>query len=184
MVTSNASLYQLVSMMIMKEAFGWSDLQLFERCRFDLLTRSALGLYNLSDEIPTESTYYLFRKRVNQYNREYKEDLFQKTFETITHEQIKEFNVDGKSIRMDSKLFGSNIAWYSRYEIIQKIFAIFCKTLSRKDLLLFNEDDRLEIEHLLKEEPLKTVYHSTKKDLRNKMITIGLIVRKALPSFK
>jgi len=23
-----------------------------------------------------------------------------------------QFNVDGKSIRMDSKLFGSNIAWY------------------------------------------------------------------------
>ena len=28
---------------------------------------------------------------------------------------------------------------------------------------LFNEDDKLEIEHLLKEEPLKTVYHSTKE---------------------
>jgi len=180
----NASVSLLVSMMIMKEAFGWNDLQLFERCRFDLLTRSALGLYNLSDEIPTESTYYLFRKRVNQYNREYKEDLFQKTFETITHDQIKEFNVDGKSIRMDSKLFGSNIAWYSRYEIIQRTFTLFCKTLSKKDLLLFNEDDRLEIEHMLKEEPLKTVYHSTKEYLRNKMVTIGLIVRKALLSFK
>jgi len=92
--------------------------------------------------------YYLFRKRVNQYNREYKEYLFLKTFETITHEQIKEFNVDGKSIRMDNKLFGSNIAWYSRYKIIQKTFAMLCKTLNIKVFLLFNEDDKLEIEHL------------------------------------
>jgi len=91
--------------MIIKEAFVWSDLQLFEHCRFDLLIRSSLGLYNLSDEILTEATYSLFRKWVNQYNREYKEDLFQETFETITYEQIKEFKVDGKSIRIDSKLF-------------------------------------------------------------------------------
>jgi len=80
----NAFVSLLVIMMIMKEAFRCNDLQLFERCRFDLLTRSALGLYNLCDETPTEFTYYFFRKRVNQYNREYKEYLFQKTFETIT----------------------------------------------------------------------------------------------------
>jgi len=64
---------------------------------------------------------------INQYNREYKEYLFEKTFEKITHEQIKEFKVDGKSIRIDSKLFGSNIAWYSQYEIIQRTITIFCK---------------------------------------------------------
>lgn len=180
----NSSISLLVSMMIIKEAFGWSDLQLFERCRFDLLTRSALGLYNLNDKIPTESTYYLFRKRVHQYNREYKEDLFQKTFETITQEQIKEFKVDGKSIRMDSKLFGSNIAWYSRYEIIQKTFVLFCKILTPKDLLIFSKNDRQEIEYLLKEEPLKTVYHSTKEDIQKRMMALGLIISKALLPFK
>jgi hypothetical protein len=47
-------------MMILKEADGLSDEKIFENCRFNLLYRSALGLFNLNDSIPTESTYYLF----------------------------------------------------------------------------------------------------------------------------
>jgi len=54
------------------------------------------------------------------------------------------------------------------------VFIVQCT----KDLLLFNEYDNLEIENLLKEDPLKAVYHSTIEDLRNRMTTIiGLIVR-------
>jgi len=39
----NASVSLLFSMMVIKEAYGWSDEQLFEQCRFNLLVRSALG---------------------------------------------------------------------------------------------------------------------------------------------
>ena len=56
----NAPVRHLVTMMILKEGFGWSDEQLFEACRFNILVMRALGLTNLSDEVPTESTYYLF----------------------------------------------------------------------------------------------------------------------------
>ena len=48
----NSPVSQLVGMMVLKEAFGWSDSQLFEHCRFNLLVRSALGLFNLDDESP------------------------------------------------------------------------------------------------------------------------------------
>lgn len=60
--TPNSSIRILIGMMILKEAQGLSDQQLFEQCRFNLLTRSSLGLINLTDVIPSESTYYLFRK--------------------------------------------------------------------------------------------------------------------------
>lgn len=50
--------------MILKEALGLSDDQIFEQTRFNLLTRSAIGLINTDDMVPTESTYYLFRKRI------------------------------------------------------------------------------------------------------------------------
>ena len=122
----NSPVSKLVGMMVLKEAFGWSDFQLFEHCRFNLLVRSALGLFNMNDEIPADSTYYLFRKRIHQHNRENNDDLLQKAFETVTRGQIKDFEVSGKSIRMDSKLFGSNIAWYSPYEIIHQTFVLFC----------------------------------------------------------
>ena len=56
----NASLSVLLGMMILKESFGWSDSQLFEQCRFNLLAWAALGLTNVNDAIPVESTYFCF----------------------------------------------------------------------------------------------------------------------------
>lgn len=179
----NSPVSQLVGMMILKEAFGWSDLQLFEHCRFNLLVRSALGFFNLGDEVPADSTYYLFRKRVHQYMRENNDDLLQKAFETITREQIKDFEVSGKSIRMDSKLFGSNIAWYSRYEIIHQTFVLFCKTLKESDFSLFSEEDRQQLAPLLDEEPLKIIYRSTKEEVQTRMQSIGILTHKTLVLF-
>jgi len=43
-------------MLVLKEGYGWSDAQLFEECRFNILTMRALGMMNLNDEVPTEST--------------------------------------------------------------------------------------------------------------------------------
>ncbi len=49
----NASIRHLVSMMILKEGFGWSDAQLFEQCRFNILVMRAFGeiLSRVVDEI-------------------------------------------------------------------------------------------------------------------------------------
>ena len=68
--TPNAPIRILVGMMILKEAEGLSDQKIFEECRFNSLVRSALGLHNINDPIPTESTYYLFRKRIVEYGKE------------------------------------------------------------------------------------------------------------------
>ena len=179
----NSPVSVLVGMMILKEAFGWSDSQLFEQCRFNLLARSAFGLFNLADEVPTESTYYLFRKQVYQYAREKGEDLFQKSFETVIQGQVKEFDVSGKSIRMDSKLFGSNIAWFSRYEIIHQTLVLFCKAQEESSFSTFSEEEKQQLGHLLKEEPLKTVYRSTKEDIQTRMQSIGILAHKILCFF-
>jgi hypothetical protein len=179
----NSPVAQLVGMMILKEAFGWSDSQLFEHCRFNLLIRCALGLFNMNDDIAADSTYYLFRKRIHQYNRENNDDLLQKAFETVTRGQIKDFEVSGKSIRMDSKLFGSNIAWYSRYEIIHQTFVLFCKTLKESDILLFPEEDRQQLKPLFEEEPLKIIYRSTKEEVQTRMQAIGILAYKTLMLF-
>ena len=46
----NVSVRILIAMMIIKEAYGWSDAQLFEQARFSFLVRSALGIFNMSDK--------------------------------------------------------------------------------------------------------------------------------------
>ncbi|HAX93763.1 MAG TPA: hypothetical protein DCY25_07445 [Bacteroidales bacterium] len=108
----NAPVRTLIGMMILKESFAWSDSQLFEHCRFNLLVRSSLGLFNMNDPLPVESTYYLLRKRVYDHQKQCGEDLMGKVFAHITRGQIKEFDVTGSNIRMDSKLIGSNIALF------------------------------------------------------------------------
>jgi hypothetical protein len=179
----NSPIRILVGMMILKESFGWSDSQLFERSLYDLLVRSALGLVNINDPLPVESTYYLLRKRIYEYQKQSEEDLMAKTFEQITREQIKEFNVNGRQIRMDSKLIGSNIALCSRYEIIHQSLTIFYKSLNKFAKTRLQSSDRKELENLVKEEPEKTVYRSTREELKGRLQPIGILTYKVLQLF-
>ena len=179
----NSSIRTLVGMMILKESFVWSDSQLFEHCRFNLLVRSALGLFNMNDPLPVESTYYLLRKRMYDYQKQNGEDLMGKAFTQITSEQIKEFDVNGRSVRMDSKLIGSNIALFSRYEIIHQTLCMFFKTLDYAAKSILSATDLEQLEQLFIEEPLKTVYRSTREEIKGRLQPIGIISYKLLTLF-
>lgn len=172
----NASVRTLVGMMILKESFGWSDSQLFEHCRFNLLVRSSLGLFNINDPLPVESTYYLLRKRIYDHQKQSGEDLMGKVFAHITRGQIREFDVNGRNIRMDSKLISSNIALFTRYEIIHQTVCIFYKSLDKAAKSKLFVVDRKQLELLMKEESSKTVYHSTKDELRGRLQVIGILI--------
>ena len=123
----NASIRILVAMSILKEGFGCSDEDLFEKCEFDLLTRRALGLVSLDDVVPSLDTYYLFRRRICAYQEKHGVDLMQKSFEQVAGEQVRMMKISGKCVRMDSKLIGSNIAKVSRYELIHRTLTKFLK---------------------------------------------------------
>ena len=176
----NAPARTLVGMMILKESFGWSDSQLFEHCRFNLLVRSSLGLFNINDPLPVESTYYLLRKRIYDHQKQNGEDLMGNVFAHITSGQIKEFDVNGRSIRMDSKLIGSNIAIFTRYEIIHQTLCMFYKSIDKAAKSKLFVVDRKQLEVLMKEESCKTVYHSTKDELKGRLQTIGILIYRLL----
>lgn len=179
----NAPVRTLVGMMILKESFVWSDSQLFEHCRFNLLVRGALGLFNMNDPLPVESTYYLFRKRMYDHQKQTGEDLMGKAFAQITSGQVKDFEVNGRSIRMDSKLIGSNIALFSRYEIIHHSLCMFFQSLDESAKSRLLKSDLEQLERLAGEEPLKTVYRSTREDIKSRLQPIGILIYKMLQSF-
>jgi hypothetical protein len=179
----NAPVRTLVGMMILKESFVWSDSQLFEHCRFNLLVRSSLGLFNMNDPLPVESTYYLLRKRIYDHQKQCGEDLMGKVFAHITRGQIKEFDVNGRSIRMDSKLIGSNIALFTRYEIIHQTLCIFYKSLDKVAKSRLLATDLEQLEKLIEEESSKTVYRSTREDLKGRLQPIGILIYKILKLF-
>jgi hypothetical protein len=48
-------------------------------------------------------------------------------FKDVTGKQVRIFKIQGRSIRMDSKLIGSNIAWFSRYRIILRTLQMWAR---------------------------------------------------------
>jgi hypothetical protein len=179
----NAPISKLIGMMILKDAFGWSDAQLYEQCRFNLLTRAALGLFNINDSIPTESTYYLLRDRIYKHQLKTGEDLLEKTFDTITRGQIQEFDVDGRAIRMDSKLIGSNIAFFTRYEIVHQTLCQFYKTLDKASLMRLPASFQEQLKTIVSEESSKTVYRSTKEEIVSRLASYGGILYTLINTF-
>ena len=180
----NAPIRILIGMMILKEGAGYSDNKLFEDCRFNLLTRKALGLVNIDDPVPVESTYYLLRKRISDYYTEKGADLFETCFKKITGEQIIEFEVSGESIRMDSKLIGGNIAFYSRYELVHKALVLFYKNIYKKQVKLLSGKEQGLLDEFVKEKAAATVYNSTNEQVADRLVILGQLIYAILNTVK
>jgi len=176
----NASIRVIIAMSIIKEGFGCSDEELFEKCQFDLLVRKALGLFSLSDVVPSIDTYYLLRRRICEYENRHGVNLMEKSFEQLTGNQLSRFKISGKSVRMDSKLIGSNIAWYSRFEIIHNTFRGFIKGLGESGLLLLNPKLRKQVVLFLEEDAGEMVYRLNSETIGEKISSLGRLIYQVL----
>ena len=176
----NASIRILVAMSVLKEGFGCSDEDLFEKCEFDLLTRKALGMELLTDVTPSIDTYYLFRRRICEYQERTGIDLMQLCFEQLAGKHVHLLKISGKCVRMDSKLIGSNIARQSRYELIHTTLVKFLKTCTLTHLSPEQEERAKEY---LKEDSSKTVYRSDSDTLQSNLARIGNFIMEMLAVF-
>ena len=154
----NAPLRLLVGMLILKEGFGWSDEELFEAVHFNLLVRRALGLMNLTDEVPVESTYYLFKQRLYAHQVETGENLLKDVFQDLTREQAKRLGVVGDRLRMDSTLLGSNLAACTRLQLIIACLQVFWNSLAPEQQARLSDADRALLERLCAKRPSQHIY--------------------------
>lgn len=180
----NASVKVLVGMMILKEGFGWSDSELFEHCRFNLLVRSALGMFNINDIIPVESTYYLFRKRIHEYHKETGVDLIEEVFHQVTGSQAMEFRVSGRSVRMDSKLIGSNIAFSNRYEVVHDTLVLFYREMIKLAPIKVSKKIVTQLKELSEIKSNKVVYKSVGDEVQRRLQELGILCYKLLKAYK
>ena len=176
----NVPIRILVGMMILKEAHGWSDSELFEQSRFNLLVRSALSMLNIDDSTPAESTYYLLRKHIVDWEKAGNENLIEKVFSQVTKSQVLEFKINGNKIRMDSKLMGSNIAWYSRYELIHETVSKAYSSLKSSIDQFLDESEIKYLEGILGESGDKVSYRSNKSEIETKLAQLGRIIFKII----
>ena len=179
----NAPIRQLFAMMILKEGFGWSDAQLFDECRFDVLAMRALGLMNLSDEAPVESTYYLFKQALYTYQLKTGRDLVGEVFSSLTKKQATAFGVLGQQIRMDSKLIGSNIALCCRLQLVVRCLQRFWGSLDEDRKRRLSSKDRHLLDALLKMKPHQVVYRLTRAEKGEKLQEYGVLLSRLQASY-
>lgn len=163
----------LIGMMILKEGFGWSDSELFEACRFNVLVRGALAMFDFSDAAPSNASYYNLKSRINAYDIKHSDNLMSKVFAGITSGQVLTFKVDGKSIRMDSKLLGSNIARVSRFELVLSVIKKFYKMLPDDKKSILPDALGTKLREMSLQDGEKTVYRSKDTELGDKLIDMG-----------
>jgi hypothetical protein len=176
----NASIRVIIAMSGIGEGFGCSDEELFEKCRFDLPVRKALGLFSLSDPVPSIDTRYLPGRRICEYENRHGVNLMEKSFEQLTGDQLSRFKISGKSVRMDSKLIGSNIAGYSRFEIIHNTFRQFIKGPGESGLLLLNPKLRNRVVLFLEEDAGEMIYRLNSETIGEKICSLGRLIYRVL----
>ena len=174
----NAPVRILVAMMILKEGHGWSDAGLYEHCRFNLLVMRALGLTSLSDEVPAESTYYLFKQSLYAHERTTGRDLIGETFAQLTKTQAAAFGVLGQQIRMDSKLIGSNIATCCRLQLVLGCLQSFWASLDEADRSRVSGSDREALDDLLERKPHQAVYRLSRSEKEAMLADAGRLLHR------
>ena len=166
----------LIAMRMLKEGRGCSDEQLYENVRFNLVWRQAVGLFNINDECPSIDSYYMLFRRIAEYEQNNPEhvNLYKKIYQDLTAKQIKKYKIAGRTIRMDSKLIGSNIAWFSRYEIIHETFR---KQVPEQEAMRISDQlYRQKALDFLAEDASKTVYRSDDETLGQRLLDLGIVI--------
>ena len=178
----NASLRCLVAMMIIKEGQGWSDSQLFMECRFNLMMMRSLGLHHIDDDVPVESTYYEFRRRLSDHYRQNGVDLIAKSFQGVVQGQIETHKINGEKIRLDSKLIQSNIAKSGRLELLLETLRVSTKNMDLSLLGAKLSDVQLSLLKALQENTVSNITYSlTSEDKRDLLKSLGFLIKQLLP---
>jgi hypothetical protein len=117
----NAPINVLVGGDMLKDGFGWTDEVLERHLQFDLQTRYALGLDDLSQNVPTLRTFQNHRRRVRKHTEAGGENLYEVVFQAVTDEQLQQLQLKTGWQRMDSTQLLSNIAQVSRLELVLRV---------------------------------------------------------------
>lgn len=135
----NTPVNYLVSSLILKHKYNWTYEQLFKNLKFNILTRAALGLDNLSVVPFDESTMFAFQNRLSLHFVETGVNLLEQVFDKLTATQIKTLKIETDIQRSDSVMASSNIRSYSRTQLLIEVLIRFWKILSQADKTLYKE---------------------------------------------
>jgi hypothetical protein len=131
---SNFPVNILVSLEILKEMEGLTDIQLMERYQFDLGFRNAMGLEDINQMQMAPRTLYYFRSAIAEVELNKGYNLLEIVFTELRDRIIKVFGIKTDIQRGDSFLIGANIKKMGRLMLFHKALSNLVKTLLKWEI--------------------------------------------------
>jgi len=129
----------MVSAILLQHRYKLTYEKLFDSIKFNLLTKTALGLQTL-DEVPfSEASLFNFQNKLNTYFINNGINLLEKIFDQLTEQQLKELKIKTDIQRTDSFQAASNIRRYSRLQLLVEMLIRIYRVLSEEDKKQFEE---------------------------------------------
>lgn len=129
----NVAVNQLVGSLILKHNSNWTYEELFKNLSFNLLTRHAIGINDMEEDVFAEASLFNFQNRLLRHYLESGEDLLEQVFDSLTTQQLKEFDIKGNIQRGDSFLLASNIVDYTRLNLVLEVLLRLVRQLQKSD---------------------------------------------------
>lgn len=129
----NAPVNVLAGSLILKELKKWTYSELFHHIEFDILTRVALGLHDLSMDHYARSTLFLFQQRLEEFERVHGRKLMKELLDSLNLEIISRMGITTETIRIDSTFLDSNIRRYGRIQLLVEGLQRLWRILDDKD---------------------------------------------------
>ena len=136
----NSPVNVIISLLIIKEMYGFSDDDLVGFLYFDFICQYALYLENQDVPPISENTFTNFRNRVYAYEKETGIDLIKEEIEYLSKKFTEYLDIDGKKLRMDSLMVSSSCKKMSRLELVYTVIYKFIKELGNLDEVLVPEE--------------------------------------------
>lgn len=170
----------VVSAILLQHRHKLTYEKLFNSIKFNLLTKTALGLRTL-DEVPfSEASLFNFQNKLNTYFIETGTNLLEKVFDHLTEKQLKELKIRTDIQRTDSFQAASNIRRYSRLQLLVEMLIRINRVLS--------EDDQKQYEELFCPYVKKTsgqfIYRLDTDDIPSELQIVGEIYREINDNLK
>lgn len=169
----NAPINQIVGALILKHLNNWTYSELFQNLNFNLLTRHAIGINSIDEDVFSEASIFNFQKRLIDHLVQTGEDLLDNVFQQLTQGQIQEYKVDTSIQRGDSFLVGSNIVSYTRLRLLIEIIIRISRILDIKD--------KNSLQEILSDYNTNSssnyIYHVTKEDLPKEYFKIAQVYK-------
>jgi hypothetical protein len=125
----NRPVNAMVAALVLRELRRFTYEQLFEAVDFDVLTRLALGLTDMSETPFCPATLFNFQQRLLAHEAATGENLLEGAFASLTASQLKRFGVRTDIQRCDSFRAMSNIANYGRVRLLAEVLLRLLRVL-------------------------------------------------------